>query len=151
MDTFTGAQQGTLNVLIINIKAMDISALLAQVIGLYLLMEGLVILTQKKFVMNVVIDMSNHKALVTVTGAMLTVLGLLIVLNHNVWEASWQVVPTIVGWAMLAKGVMLFFIPKTILGHARKVAKNRNLMMFAGIVAVAVGAYLAYSGFGLGM
>ncbi len=129
---------------------MEISLLLAQTIGLYLVLEGLVILTQKKFVLNVVTDMSNHKALMYVTAVMLTVLGLLVVLNHNVWESTWRVVPTIVGWAMLVKGVMLFFVPNMVMAKARRFAKNRNMTVLAGIVALAVGAYLVYVGFGMG-
>jgi len=129
---------------------MDFSLLLAQVIGLYLMLEGVVILTQRKFIMNVVADMSNHKAMMYVLGAMLTILGLLIVLNHNVWESTWRVIPTIIGWAMLAKGIMLFFVPKVLMRHARKVAKNRNMAVLAGVVALSVGAYLTYVGFVVG-
>ena len=129
---------------------MDTSLLLAQVMGLYLLLEGLVVLTRRKFVLHIVNDISQHKAMMFVTGAMVFILGLLVVLNHNVWEASWRVVPTIIGWAMVIKGAMLFFVPNTMLARAKKFAKNRNKMVLAGIVAVAVGAYLMYIGFGLG-
>lgn len=129
---------------------METSILLAQVIGLYLVLEGLVVLTQRKFVMHIVDDMSNHKALMYVTGAMILVLGLLIVLNHNVWEATWRVIPTIIGWAMVAKGIAIFFVPKMVMRKAKKFAKNRNMAVLAGIAAVAVGAYLVYVGFGLG-
>ena len=129
---------------------MDFSLLLAQVIGLYLMLEGVVILTQRKFIMNVVVDMSNHKAMTYGFGAMMTILGLLIVLNHNVWESTWRVIPTLIGWAMLVKGVMLVFAPRTLMRHARKVARNRNMAMLGGIVALAVGAYLAYVGFAIG-
>jgi len=130
---------------------MDISLLLAQVIGLYLMLEGLVVLTRRKFVMNIVDDLSNHKALMFITGAMVFILGLLVVLNHNVWEASWRVVPTIIGWGMIIKGVLIFFVPNMVMMKAKKFAKNRNLAILAGIVALAVGAYLAYIGFDLGM
>ena len=116
-----------------------------------MVLEGLVVLTQKKFVMNVIDDLSNNKALMYVTGAMVFVLGLLIVLNHNVWEASWQVIPTIVGWAMVVKGVAIFFVPKATLSMARSYARNRNMVVLTGILALAVGAYLLYVGFGMGM
>jgi hypothetical protein len=129
---------------------MEISLLLAQVMGLYLLLEGLVVLTRRKFVLNIVNDISRHKALMFVTGAMVFILGLLVVLNHNVWEASWRVVPTILGWAMVIKGAMIFFVPRVVMSKAKKFAKNRNMMVFGGIVAVAIGAYLVYVGFGLG-
>ena len=118
--------------------------------GLYLLLEGIVILARQKFVVNIVNDLSNNKALMFVTGAMVFILGLLVVLNHNVWEASWQVIPTIIGWAMIAKGISIFFIPNIVLGLAKKFAKNRNLAVFSGVIAIAIGAYLVYVGFGLG-
>lgn len=129
---------------------MEMSLLLAQVMGLYLILEGLVVLTRRKFVMNIVNDISQHKALMFVTGAMVFILGLLVVLNHNVWEASWRVVPTIIGWAMVIKGVAVFFVPRMVMNKAKKFAKNRNLAVLMGIIAVAVGAYLVYVGFGLG-
>jgi len=129
---------------------MDISLLLAQVMGLYLLLEGLVVLTRRKFVMNIVDDISNHKALMFVTGAMVFILGLLVVLNHNVWEASWRVVPTIIGWAMVVKGIGMFFVPRVMMNQAKKFGKNRNMAVLAGVVAVGVGLYLVYVGFGLG-
>jgi len=129
---------------------MEISLLLAQVIGLYLLLEGVVVLTHRKFIVNIVDDLSNNKALMFVTGAMVFILGLLIVLNHNVWTASWQVIPTIVGWAMVAKGIAIFFVPNMVMKQAKKFAKNRNMAILAGVVAVAAGLYLVYVGFGLG-
>ena len=129
---------------------METSILLAQVIGLYLVLEGLVILTHRKFILHIVDDMSNHRALMYVTGVMVFILGLLIVLNHNVWEASWRVIPTLIGWAMVIKGVAIFFVPKMVIRKAKKFAKNRNMAVLAGIIAVAVGAYLVYVGFGLG-
>jgi len=129
---------------------MATSLLLAQVIGLYLLLEGLVVLTHRKFIIHIVADMSKHKSLMYVTGSMLIVLGLLIVLEHNVWEATWRVIPTIVGWILLIKGVMILFVPNVVLRRAREFARNRNMAVAAGIAALAIGAYLVYIGFGFG-
>ncbi|MAJ97440.1 MAG: hypothetical protein CMI56_02400 [Parcubacteria group bacterium] len=130
---------------------MEISLLLAQLIGLYLLLEGVIILTRKKFIVNIVDDLSNNKALMFVTGAMVFILGLLIVLNHNVWEASWQVIPTIVGWGMVIKGVLIFFVPNMMISWAKSFGRNRNLAVLAGVIAVVAGLYLVYVGFGLGV
>lgn len=129
---------------------MATSLLLAQVIGLYLLLEGLVVLTHRKFIVHIVADMGKNRALMSATGAMLTILGLLIVLDHNVWDTTWRVIPTIVGWILLVKGVMIFFVPNVVLRHARTFARNRNMAVAAGIAAVTIGAYLVYVGFGLG-
>ncbi len=129
---------------------MELSYLLAQVIGLYLVLEGILILTRRKFIINLVEDFSRNKALMFVTGAMVFLLGLLIVLNHNIWEASWRVVPTLIGWAMVVKGVAVLFVPKIMMHKAKRVAKNRNLGVLIAVFAVAVGAYLVYVGFGLG-
>ena len=128
---------------------MELSMLLAQVMGLYLMLEGLLVLTRQKFVMNLINDLDKNRALMFVTGAMVTILGLLVVLNHNVWEASWMVVPTIIGWIMVVKGVMALFVPKVLLAKGKKIAKNRNMAVLLGLIAVGVGAYLAAQGFGI--
>lgn len=130
---------------------MDFSLLLAQVIGIYLILEGIVVLARRKFVISIVNDLDKNRALMFVTGAMLVVLGLLIVLNHNIWEATWRVVPTIVGWGMVVKGVLILFIPGIVLDMARAFGRKRNAAILAGVVALAVGVYLVYVGFGLGM
>lgn len=129
---------------------MELSMLLAQVMGLYIMLEGLLVLTRQKFIVNLVDDLDRNKALMFVMGAMVTILGLLVVLTHNVWEPSWKVLPTIIGWAMVIKGILVLFVPKIMLGKAKKVAKNRNLAVLLGIVALLLGGFLAYTGFGLG-
>lgn len=129
---------------------MELSLLLAQVMGAYLILEGLVILLRRKFVVHIINDLRDHKGLMFITGAMVFILGLLVVLNHNVWEATWRVVPTIIGWVLVVKGILAFFVPGMMLSWGSKVAGKRNMAVLMGVVAIAIGAYLAYIGFGLG-
>ncbi len=130
---------------------MELSFLLAQVMGLYLILEGIVVLARRKFVVSIVNDMSKNRSLMFVTGAMAIILGLLVVLSHNVWEATWRVVPTLIGWLMLIEGILIFFIPGVLIKWAKLFARQRNLTVFVGILALILGAYLAAVGFQIGL
>jgi uncharacterized membrane protein len=130
---------------------MELSILLAKLMGLYLMLEGLVLLTQRKAVIHIVNDLSRERALMFVTGAMVVILGLLVILNHNIWDGTWRVLPTLIGWILVVKGILVLFVPGIMMNFGKKFAQKRNLAVLSGVVALAVGAYLVYVGFGLGV
>ena len=75
----------------------------------------------------------------------MVVLGLLLVLSHNVWTTDWRVIITLVGWLTLLKGIALMLWPD-------RVAKLGSSMSGTGLVipttiALGVGTYLVYVGF----
>jgi hypothetical protein len=74
---------------------------------------------------------------------MALVFGLLIVMFHNVWVGSWEVIITILGWLALLKGVVLLVQPEFAIKHAQVWASR---MQFAGIFATVIGAILVYYG-----
>ena len=61
--------------------------------------------------------LGNH-ALVCLTGMINLVIGLLIVVSHNIWVAEWPVVVTIVGWVVLLQALMRIFFPDAFTGSA---------------------------------
>jgi hypothetical protein len=90
---------------------MCCSQFLAQVIGCYLLIVSLAMLIHEGRMKKIFSDIIGDGALVTVTGALSVILGLLVVLTHNVWIWGWPVVVTLFGWTMLIQGIMRLFAP----------------------------------------
>lgn len=125
----------------------DLSTFLAQIFGLYFVVAGLAIFARQKTLTFVVKDMVKSPAVMWLAGVFAFVLGLVVVLTHNVWEASWRVILTILGWLMLAEGVTYLFLPHKTL---KKLAKffNRQYWIYLGsLVSILLGAYLLYIGF----
>ena len=98
--------------------------------------------------MEIVRDLMDNRAVLFLFALISLLLGLMVVLTHNLWTGPMLVIIiTLIGWAMILRGVMLLFLPH---GTIRKIfsaiSYEKNYYLI-GIVSVIVGAYLTYSGF----
>ena len=46
------------------------------------------------------------------TSFLAIIIGLLNILFHNIWEADWRIIITLLGWIALAKGIVMFIAPQ---------------------------------------
>ena len=126
------------------------SMFLVQIIGIYFLVVGISALVKSKEWQHVVKHLMEHEhtALAYVAAIFTFIIGLIIVLNHNVWTGGAPtVIATIVGWLILVKGATYFLLPNHVwVGFVRKL-NNIKLYKTVGIFYIIVGAYLAYNGF----
>jgi hypothetical protein len=122
--------------------------LLAQLWGFAFILVGLAFLVNQKHVAKVMAFMEDEGRIV-ISGIAGTVLGLLLVLNYNVWTGGWNVLVTILGWAFLAKGVIRLFFPQFVLGMIAKCKSNASWMPIFFLAMVLVGCFLAYAGYSM--
>jgi len=127
---------------------MALSILLAQIFGLYLLIVGASLLINHKKLRRVFNDFGNHYSTVFTTGLFTLLLGLLLVLNHNIWEGEmWIIVVTVISWLTLLKGVTIVLLPIDSFKKVMQVVNNENVYRIASVVSIVVGLYLTYVGF----
>lgn len=74
------------------------------------------------------------------------VVGLSIVLQHNLWVAEWYVVITIIGWLFLLVGAVGLIFPEQGLKRMEKFCTEKELV-WEGVVDVVLGLYLSYYAF----
>lgn len=125
---------------------MEISIFLAKIIGIYLIIDGLSAITMHKELIPVVSEIRN-KTFFLGWGVFATIIGLLIVVSHNLWVAPYQIVISMIGWFVFIKGVLILFLPVKIL---EEVISRLNKPVFykaAGLVSILVGLWLTYHGF----
>ena len=81
-------------------------------------------------------------------GAVAVAAGLAMVLGHNVWSGGpLAIVVTLVGWLILAKGLVLIFLtPEGIAAYFDALHYEQLFVVYAAITLI-VGAYLTYGGF----
>ena len=132
---------------------MELSIFLVQIIGIYFLIVGVSALIKAKEWQHVVKHLMEHEhiALAYVAGIFTFIMGLIIVLNHNVWTGDIPVIiATIVGWLILIKGATYFLLPQKVwTSWVRKMNKMKLYKTF-GFIYIVIGAYMVYNGFGLG-
>ncbi len=128
---------------------MDLSIFLAKVLGLYFIIVAVMCLIKRKEFSKIIDGFFDNTALLYVTGIITVVLGLTMVIGHNIWENSWRVVITLIGWIVLLKGLAFLFLPKKIMfKFAKSFRWSKEWYFIVAIIMVLFGLYLASKGFG---
>ncbi|MBU1924127.1 MAG: hypothetical protein KJ710_07740, partial [Candidatus Omnitrophica bacterium] len=101
----------------------------------------------RKAFQQVMEDFFKNAALLFFSGLFALVIGVVIILTHNVWVANWTVIITIIGWLALIKGIWIIVFPNTVPKFIQAYKKNENLLMVNPVVMLILGAVLTFFGF----
>ncbi len=129
---------------------MQNSIMLAQAFGIYLVVMGVVLLINHKYVMTAINAFVKDKALQLVSSIFTVFAGSFLVAYHNVWVKNWMVVITVLCWITLLKGVLKLLLPDLDQKLAKTYSHNYILLVINALIAVGVGAFLLYHGYYLG-
>ena len=118
---------------------MEVSIFLGRALGIYLLIVSLSMLFNHKVFFRTFQQWIEQPATITLTAFISIILGILMVLVHNVWVMDWRIVITLLAWLTLIKGIIRlnfpFAVPQTMeYFHQRQVAYYA-LAVFCLIVA----------------
>ncbi len=117
---------------------------LGQLFGWLFVILGLIFLLKKNALVDV-LKAYEEKGFVIMSGYVSLLLGLPVVIVHNVWVSDWRVVVTILGWTTLIKGVARIGFPEV---TQKKVLPMLNahasLMPVLLGVAILLGAWLVW-------
>ena len=126
---------------------MDLSIFLARFFGFYFIIFGFAYFFRRDFLVEMVKNFYKNAAMVLIGVFMSVVIGLLIVLSHNIWEFSWRVIITIIGYISLLKGLLNLYATDWMMKFSTKFIKSKNAMFYMGLVAIAIGFALLYQGY----
>jgi len=93
---------------------MDISKFLAKVIGIYLIIISVGMFVDTQQFIEQLRHLYHDDTLLFISGFFTLILGILMVVSHNVWTWSWRLLVTIIAWLSLCKGIILIFHPQYI-------------------------------------
>ena len=128
---------------------MSLSLYLAQVVGLYLILMGLILLVKRQAMMRVVTEMAKNRALIYTICVIELAAGLALVVAHNVWAWNFQVIITIVGWLLLLEAVAYLMLPYRVFTKWVSWLNKKSVYWIGGFLAVVLGLYLTNIGFNL--
>jgi hypothetical protein len=127
--------------------SMENSIFLAKIIGPYCVIIAIGILLNQKMYVKIMEDFIKSPALVYLGGALALIVGLLIVLTHNIWVAGWPVIITIFGWLGIIKGAWLFVFPDTMTKFMEAYQKKASLLVVHVSLILIIGLGLSVSGY----
>lgn len=126
---------------------MDTSKFLAKVLGGYLIIVSTaMIVNMPQFITNVN-NLINNAGLMLVSGFFTLIIGLLMVMSHNVWQWNWRVIITIFGWLALLKGASLVIYPQFLDQLSLLFISNTNAAFIGAGIDLILGLVLSYFGF----
>lgn len=126
---------------------MDISIFLAKVMGLYFIIISLSLLIIKNRMKSIISGIFRNSSLQFVMGFIILIIGLLLVISHNIWTNSWQVLITIIAWLTLIKGILNLSFPKIIEKMTTPFLKSKILPYVSIMLNFLVGVFLCYHAF----
>ena len=125
---------------------METSIYLAKVIGLIATITAVSVIINYKKSLMFDVEAGKSPLFIYVSGFVFLILGALLVVSHQVWASDWRLAITVIGWALLFKGVLRVFFPDSVLRLIEKKIKNRSFIL-GEIALLLVGIYLLYYGF----
>lgn len=119
-----------------NVNLFTHSSLLSQVFGLYLLIMAIIMLSRQSFYRELIMNINPKGPGAFISAAWGLLLGLLMVLMHNVWVMEPRVLVTLLGWVILFKSVMWLSMPDCMASMAKKVYAGNGFYVAVIVMAV---------------
>ncbi|RMX17901.1 hypothetical protein EAS68_09710 [Legionella jordanis] len=123
---------------------MELTLFLGKVIGWYFVIVALWIVIRQELANGIISETIAHRALLFFMAIITLILGLMIVISHNVWVMGWPVIITIVGWLMLIGGLLRLFFPEIGVRIAQAWLRKPVYFWIAAAIYLIIGLYLLY-------
>jgi hypothetical protein len=125
------------------------TAFLSKLIGLYCIVGGLAMLTNKQGWLDTVAELLRNGPTLLIVGVITVAAGLAMIVGHNVWSGGvLPVVITIIGWLTLIKGLLFMYLTPTIAGglFLGKLSYGKHFYEYV-VASLILGLYLTVAGF----
>lgn len=125
---------------------MRYSVFLGELFGSFLFIVSAALLFHHERLKKIIHDILENSSILALTGISLTFIGLILVISHNIWNHTWVVIITIVGWSFFLEGLFQLFFPTACIKYVKQLLQHKS---YSWIIwtALIVGLYLLYMGF----
>ena len=123
---------------------MNVSKFLAKVIGIYLIIISIAMFVNMPQFLTLVNQLINDAPAMFVTGFFTLILGILMVVSHQIWRWNWQGLITLMGWLALLKGVSIIYDPQLIDHMTMLFLQNTSVAYIAAGIYLVLGILLSY-------
>lgn len=125
---------------------MEISQFLAKFLGLYILLMSLPLLVTPHTIRGRYRSFLNDDPVMKLAGIVTVLVGVFLILLHNIWVFDWRVLVTLTSWVILIEGISIVYFPN----HARSLFRRlagKVPIIISGFIGLAVSLVLLFVGF----
>lgn len=121
------------------------TVVLEQIFGLYLFITAVILLSRVEFYRKVAKNMKPDSGAVCLSSSLGLLLGLFLVIIHNIWTFEPRIVVTILCWIVLIRAILWLSFPERMVALTKKTTAGSGYYVLVFIIAV-IGVYLMRKG-----
>lgn len=126
---------------------MDKSKFLSKAMGIYFIIVSIALILNMKQMTYLMSGYITSPSLLFTTGIITVILGILLVLYHNIWQWNWTVIITVLSWLILVKGISIILFPH-FMSFVTMLFVQNHYFEYGGLgLDFLLGIYLSYMGF----
>lgn len=125
---------------------MELSIFLAKAFGLYLVIVSIACIFNYERLQPAVNSLVKNDAMLMLAAFLSLILGIILVLVHNVWVRDWPVLITLLAWLTLIQGIVRFYFPAIVQKMTLSLQSKRSYLLM-GVISFLIGLFLLYHGF----
>ncbi|WP_205873581.1 hypothetical protein [Mycobacterium camsae] len=118
----------------------------ARVLGPYFAILGITTVARGSQMRTLLTDFESSPVWFWVTGALVLIIGLVVVGLHPYWRGAAAITVSVLGWAITLRGLMLLAFPNAFIAAANATIGMDGMWMTASVLLAVVGLYLSYVG-----
>ena len=126
---------------------MQTSLFIAKLMGPIFLVIGAAIFFNEKAFRAMAKEVLGSHALIYLFGVLDLLLGLALVLVHNLWVPDWRLIVTLIGWISIVRGAVRILFSQHLKKSGARLIKRKGLFVGSAIVLLILGAVLSYYGY----
>ena len=126
---------------------MNNSVFLSKALGIYLGFISIAFVVQERRLKACMMEMMNNPALLLVPSFVALIIGILLIVSHNLWVQDWRVLITLIGWSAFLKGAILILFPEFLTNWSVRWMKNEFSYYFTFLFVFLMGSILIYHGY----
>lgn len=123
---------------------MGITAFLATALGWYFVIMGFFMLFRQHQLIRGISEITQNYGLLLLSAIITLIVGILMVITHNIWVLDWPLIITVIAWLTLIGGIYRLFFPDTARRMVEKCMDKPQHFRFGGLVTLILGIFLLY-------
>ncbi len=121
---------------------MNNSIFLAKLIGFYFIIISLYMVIYPTRVRAILLELQHQHVSMVIIAVITLMIGLLLVLSHNIWVMAWPVMVTILSWIILFISLTRLFVPTFTQKLAQWLIHRPVAIWIGAFIHITIGVFL---------
>lgn len=126
---------------------MDASLFLARALSLYFIIISVSAFINRAYILNVMNEAINQPHILLFRGVLSLILGIILILMHNIWEMNWHILITLIGWLVFIIGVYRVLFPQVVIKFQKNILQSSHKYTIIVFIVFGLGVILGFLGY----